>query len=116
MKAWTPGEVQLRRQRNEHTLMDELHIDHADPTTMVINEVLTEAWSTPNHPWLDLLRPEEGHGSTGHAVGEYDCWARAGRVCFHGSILTIKAVNRTVVYRILDYDFERDAWSAIWPD
>ncbi|QDH91769.1 hypothetical protein SEA_PHRAPPUCCINO_94 [Mycobacterium phage Phrappuccino] len=99
-----------------------LHVNHADPTTMVTHQLLWDAWSEVrdggviDHPFVSLRRPEEGHGSRGHGPGEYDCSAPPGSPCFQNWLLTIKGDNRTVIYRIGEYDVETDCWRAAWPD
>ena len=35
---------------------------------------------------------------------------------FRGALLRFDGVNRTVIYRIGEYNFERNTWSARWPD
>lgn len=97
---------------NHHVFTD---IDQYPPHTLFADELLREAfWTTI--PWLTISRPEEGHGSTGHSVGEYDCSAQPGGVCFYNSVVTLTGTNRTVIYRIGDYQPERRAWEASWPD
>lgn len=111
------GECVLRRQRNVERGIDELFIDRADPHVLILDDLLWEAfWECGDNPWVAIRRPDQGRGSIGHSVGEYGCQAPPGRVCFHGSVVTIKATNRTVIYRIGDYDPSGLCWAAQWPD
>lgn len=80
--------------------------------------LITLFWSSVPNPWLELVRPESGHGAEGHSAGEYEeCKSvLAGKVCFFNSLLRIKGANRTVVYRIGRYLLGLNAWEASWPD
>jgi hypothetical protein len=89
-----------------------------DPVILVADDVLMHMFWQPEdiHPDVTLERAASGHGSTGHAVGDYECYGRAGHVCFHNSMLRFRCREQTVVYRIGDYEPARNAWWAAWPD
>lgn len=65
-----------------------LHIDHADPVVWLAKELLDEIAGPNHHPDVEL-----GDG-----------------------LLTIRASNRTVVYRIGEYDPLRQRYLCHWPD
>lgn len=76
-------------------------------------------WIDTVHPDITLERRTEGHGSTGHGVGDHDCDVQLGRVCHFGSILRITTNDEQhpqLVYVLTKYELERDAWWAQWPD
>lgn len=104
----TIGECHLRRQRNERTLVDELHIDRADPHVLITLEIIGQAIYQPNHTlWMDFSNEQicfEDH--------EHDhC------TCFRlRSILHIKGVNREVLYRITSHPDMQDVYQGHWPD
>ena len=100
---------------NVETSRYDLRIDQADPHIWISDEVLHQAHLGPD-PALTVRKAREGHGSTGHAVGEHDCWAPAGGFCFYNSIVTLHGLNGTVIYRVGKYDTQRHAWHASWPD
>lgn len=88
-----------------------------DPTILISAEILWHIiWDQHVHPAVSLKRPASGHGSTGHSPGQFGCYAPPGDVCHYGSVLRIETVQRTLVYVIGEYDMERHAWAAHWPD
>ena len=83
------GEVILRRDD------DRLYVERADPRILVAD------------PIVAALRDGTFYGSDPpHGHGLF----------LDGDVLTIRAANRTVIYRIVGYDPERFAWVAEWPD
>lgn len=93
---------------------DRLHIAQAQPRILISERILWEMAATHDHPDVRLVMPEDIR----HSIPEYA-----------GAVLTIRAVNQTVVYRIGDrwqWDrehperrpslFEMDCWPAEWPD
>ena len=64
------------------------HIDRADPIIWAAAEL------------IDLLRTRDNHPD-----GE-----------INGDLLTVRGSNRTVIYRIGEYDPQRQAYLCHWPD
>lgn len=87
------GDVVVRRWTDPETLTDKLFIDRADPISRVSAELLQE---------ISVLT-ERGE----------DRWST-----LDGDVLTIKADNRTVVYRVdfTSYDAATDSYLMRWPD
>jgi hypothetical protein len=91
VKLWGPSDLAkvgyLHLTRHETVDGPELHIDRADPIILVHTSVLNEMQ---------------------HSTGSF---ARV-----DGEILTVTGKNRTVVYRIGEYDPAQDAYVCRWPD
>jgi hypothetical protein len=68
---------------------------------------------TPN---IEMRRPTEGHGSTGHAPDRYGCKSPLGAICFHDAIVEFKGDNHSVTYRVDEYIPETNTWTMSWPD
>jgi len=104
----TVGECKLRRQRNERTWVDELHIDHADPHVLITAEIIDEAIYRPNEMlWMDFSNEQTC----------FDDHEHSNLHCFRlRSILHIKAVNREVLYRITPHPGRTDVFEGRWPD
>jgi hypothetical protein len=81
------GECIIQRGRDEN-LNDRLRVLRADPRITIAREILDEVRGNP----LD-------------APGSFD-----------GEYFRIRAVNRTVVYRVGEYLPDRQAYAAEWPD
>lgn len=84
-----------------------LHVVRADPQIQFFDETL--------HQMLDpaaelngifIITPTVEHEHNNCPVER----------CFHGAVVRVEADNRTVVYRVSDYDWCRNAWNASWPD
>jgi len=88
------------------------------PRILVADELLYGLFigSGMYHPSVTLQRPTEGHGSTGHRVGQYDCESRLGSICYANSLLRFDCIERTLVYKISEYVYDKNAWWAQWPD
>lgn len=110
---WISGQCTLGRTASGELFL----LAEPDPQVLISDELLRGLLCLPSlSPDIELIRPTEGHGSQGHAVGFEGCEAPAGAFCFHNNIVKIHATNRDVVYRIRDYDWEHNAWKATWPD
>lgn len=111
------GKVEISSRRDPLTGRDTYRVEHADPTALFHNATLTEALvQGDRHPMFEIVRPEEGHGSTGHMPGRYDCKSLIGRVCFANNIVKITGENASYIYEISEYYPEHDAWLGSWPD
>ena len=79
-----------------------LRIDHADPRVLISAELLAEIFTAP---WpgvsigTDLVRED-----------------RNGTPFWEGALLRIHGVNRTVIYRVLEYVPRVHAYIGEWPD
>lgn len=82
------GEVILRGSYLRSGALDELEIIEAAPRALISDELLEEI--------------REGKVSPGITVD--------------GDVLTIRGVNRTVIYRIMGKDPQRHAYILEWPD
>lgn len=104
----TVGECKLRRQYNDRTLVDELHIDHADPHVLITLDIIDQAIHQPNEMlWMDFSNQQICFDDHPH-----DSCA-----CFTlRSILHIKGVNREVLYRITPHAERTDVYEGRWPD
>lgn len=90
---------------------------HIQITNFILSEVFWfESVKGEPHPFATLERAKEGHGSTGHGSGDYDCGVFPGSVCFHNAIFKINAEEKTMIYRVDKYLRELDRWTAHWPD
>ena len=91
--AATVGECRVSRWTDPGTMTDHLRIDHADPTAWVSADLLDE---------ISVL-----------TARNEDRWTS-----LVDDVLTIRADNRTVVYRIdpTRYDAEQDRYFMEWPD
>ena len=78
-----------------------LHIDHADPRVLITAELLHEVTDAPM-PGVSLTWPSPPPAS--------------GRFLYVGAILTIRGVNRTVIYRIGEYVPRVGGYIGEWPD
>ena len=77
-----------------------IRIDHADPRIMVSAELLAEAFVHPASGIGLSLPPDSENGTP--------FWT--------GALLKIAGVNRTVIYRILEYVPRIYGYIAEWPD
>jgi hypothetical protein len=104
----TVGECLIRRQRNEGTWVDELHIDHADPHVLIMTEILDRAIYEPDEMlWMDFSDEQTC----------FDAHEHSNLACFRlRSILHIKGVNREVLYRITPHPERTDVYEGRWPD
>lgn len=72
-----------------------IRIDHADPRILISAELLDAM--------VDGASP--------------DCWVDlAGCTTYDGATMKIRAVNRTVIYRIVEYVPSVRGFAAEWPD
>ena len=103
---YTAGTLQF----TEH-LGGEVTIDVADPVVVL------------PHEFLDRL-PRSGPRTTALYVEGFERWGDhycreatcdEGMTCFRDTYLHIDA-DRKLIYRITDYDREKHAWRAAWPD
>lgn len=113
--CWDP--ILLRRR---------LCIDRADPEIEITDELLhhltgdmcLEPDHPGNHPGIELIPPPED---------QYDTCGRNSHrgLCFVNAILRVTgeerspitpAPMRTVIYKVIEYSMERNAWVARWPD
>lgn len=116
-----PGELIITRFHQHPDFGDALRIDRADPEIWISDEILLDLfWNRGRHlECVSLTRPAEGHGSTGHGVGEYpecDSWELIGGVCFVNNLFKVAGTNQTVVYRIERYLHGQRCWVGRWPD
>lgn len=91
------GECVLRREG------DDLLVDKADPMVRITAEFIRGVErAVPCSPirlvWPEGLGPDPVFGT-----------------CV-GAVLRIEAVNRTVIYRLVEYEFQPDWYLAEWPD
>lgn len=77
-----------------------LRIDHADPRILISSELLAEAF----------MRPEAGVSVSAPQPG------RNGTPFWQGAVLRVEAVNRTVVYRMVEYLPSVRGYIGEWPD
>lgn len=101
--AWI-GECIVTRRLNERTLEDELIIERADPKVCVAAEVLYEIAGAHLSPFARLDPPVPYE--TLHPLDER----------LVGRLLRIEAANRTVIYRLTEYQADTDWYLAEWPD
>jgi hypothetical protein len=120
--AFAVGELQITRgplsQCSEGHLFhaDWLRIDRADPLVFVARELLADLliWRGGRH--FDL-QPGPGAVVTprGICVSGVE-WASIAAGALTGWLLTVRAVNRTVLYRIGEKAVSHDGYLAEWPD
>lgn len=80
---------------------DRLWVLQAEPRILITGQLLWELEHGNGHPDVTLSPPPSPH--TQHA----------------GSVLTVRAENQTVIYRIGEQaaeHFQADLWPAEWPD
>jgi hypothetical protein len=91
----------------------EIYIDHADPVVLISAE-LFGFWHDDADSLVVALRctcescPDDGHGLAQVADPAHHCPV--------GDVVTLRAVNRTVVYRITRYEPGVHGYIAEWPD
>ena len=79
-----------------------LHIDHADPRVLISAELLSEAFIAPV-PGVSLNTDMVREGPNGTPFWE-------------GAVMTIRGINRTVIYRITGYVPRVHGYIGEWPD
>lgn len=83
MRQTEPGDCTISvHYASPHDRAGRLRIDHADPLVLMSTELLDEIRGPNHHPDVEL----------------------------DGDLLTIRASNRTVIYRIGEYDPQRRAY------
>lgn len=96
-----------------------LRIDHADPRILISRELLTEVLVLGGGPHA-VLKPGPGAIEVRPPAildsDLFEAWIdeQSGRL--EGWLLTIRAVNATVIYRIGVKDMRSLAYAAEWPD
>ena len=91
-----------------------LRVDRADPHIEVSVELLNEIFNAPDYrpyasrpAWIDFDRTCAHHDW---------CCPGAPGLCYKDGLLHFDGINQHVVYRIGDYNWERNTWLAAWPD
>ena len=79
----------------------DIRIDHADPRILISAELLYAFTDAPV-PDISLRWPSPPPAS--------------GRFLYNGAVLTIRGINRTVVYRISEYVPSVHGYIGEWPD
>lgn len=82
-----PGDCTISVRYDPGDRTDKLYIDHADPVVWVSRELIDD-WRRANHPYVEITDDQ----------------------------FTIRASNRTVIYRIGEYDPQRQRYLCHWPD
>ena len=122
MTAWAlVGELVLTRGPVTCSEGHELHVewirvDHADPLILISRELLAGllTWHGGRH--YDL-RPGPGAVVTPRGICASGVeWANVAAGAMTGWLLTVRGVNRTVVYRITGKSPLIDGYEAEWPD
>ena len=106
LTAGEPGTVVMTSVFSQDTGAYDLRIDHADPRVW-ISDVL----------WDEITGGRADH--TGYVCPHRDCCAcdqMPDDVRYVGDVVTIRGVNRKVVYRISRYLPEHHVYEAEWPD
>jgi len=80
-----------------------VRIDHADPRILISAELL--------YGITDVLKPPPGVSLRWPSPPP-----ASGRFLFNGAVLTIRGVNRTVIYRITEYVPRVRGYIGEWPD
>lgn len=89
----------------ERTAAGGLRVLQAEPRVEITGQLIWEIENGNGHPDVSITQNPRAHHVAQHA----------------GDVLTIRAENQTVVYRIepqsaVARHFERDVWPAQWPD
>jgi hypothetical protein len=97
-----------------------LRLTKADPKVLVEHEIISNIAAGVTADWHGVSVRLEG--SPAHCwlhcdcTGLKPCRCDSPDDCYHGMLLHVDALDRHIVYRITDYDMERHAWVAQWPD
>jgi hypothetical protein len=84
--------------------------------------ILRSHWQPGGEPWLEIIHAEPRALFSGVLLrkvrrGEASPFTEmSGGLVGIGSIVTIRARDRNVVYRLIEYDERRDVYTGEWPD
>ena len=99
------GECNITRFLDDNGQPAGIRIDRADPRILISGEL------------LDMIRRNDP-GYTPETTFERDCVCSSDLTCHHviGGLLKLRAVNRTVIYRITEYVPRVNGYIGEWPD
>ena len=96
------------------------------PRIVIADELLRQLVDEPDkiHPDIDLEHAGAWCPELSKPFTDRKCGLRAMQsrdpdrayMCFHGLKLTIRTIERKLIYMVGEYNFELDGWWASWPD
>lgn len=94
-----------------------LIIERADPTALVLDEILHEVLERPRSTLRSSVLRLQGAPDTGWCDGSPGvCQYPSHPFCFTGWLLHLDLPGGHLVYRIGKYRPEHNCWEASWPD
>lgn len=110
-----PGECIMSNRSHDDGGWD-LIIDRADPHVWICDQLLRALHDDDDDsPWV-RLKVNASLVRDPRCDVEDCCAQRDVGTCFMGAILTIKAHNLTVIYKVGHWVPEANVWEARWPD